>query len=96
MRRDDATDVEADWVVGADGAHSTVRKAAGVGFPGVPLVERFLLADVHADLDRPRDPPPACGCGDSALLAAFPLPGDDLWRLMAPAPENGPRRARGG
>ena len=26
-----------------------------VGFPGVPLVERFLLADVHADLDRPRD-----------------------------------------
>ena len=43
------------WVVGADGAHSVIRKAFGVGFPGVPLVERFLLADVHADIDRPRE-----------------------------------------
>ena len=42
-------------MIGADGAHSAVRKALAVGFPGVPLVERFLLADVHADLDRPRD-----------------------------------------
>ena len=57
-RLDDATEIEAAWVVGADGAHSVVRKAMGVGFPGVPLVERFLLADVHADLDRPRE------CGD--------------------------------
>ncbi len=89
VRRDDATDVEADWVVGADGAHSTVRKAAGVGFPGVPLIERFLLADVHTDLDRPRSA--ACvWLRGSALLAAFPLPGDNLWRLMTPAPENGP------
>jgi 4,5-epoxidase len=28
---------------------------ARIGFPGVPLVERFLLADVHADLPLPRD-----------------------------------------
>ncbi|MFI8294084.1 FAD-dependent monooxygenase [Streptomyces sp. NPDC085614] len=24
----------ADWPVGCDGAHSRVRKAAGIGFPG--------------------------------------------------------------
>ena len=45
-------EVRAGWVVGADGAHSVVRKAMGIDFPGVPLIEHFLLADVHADLDR--------------------------------------------
>ena len=49
---DDGSEVDAAWVVGADGAHSVVRKAMGIGFPGVPIVERFLLADVHADIDR--------------------------------------------
>ena len=76
---------EAGWVIGADGAHSVVRKALAVGFPGVPLVERFLLADVHATLDRPRDAASTWLRG-TELLAAFPLPGDNLWRLMAPAP----------
>ena len=85
VRLDDGDDVEADWVVGADGAHSVVRKAMDVGFPGAPLVERFLLADVHADLDRPHDAASTWMRG-TELLAAFPLPGDDLWRLMAPAP----------
>ena len=80
---------EAGWVIGADGAHSVVRKALAVGFPGVPLVERFLLADVHATLDRPHDAASTWLRG-TELLAAFPLPGDNLWRLMAPAaPEFG-------
>lgn len=77
--------VRCSWVVGADGAHSAVRKAAGIGFPGVPIIERFLLADVHAAIDQPRDGATAWARGHK-LLAAFPLPGDDLWRLMTPAP----------
>jgi 4,5-epoxidase len=77
--------VDAAWVVGGDGAHSVVRKAMGVGFPGVPVVERFLLADVHADIDLQRGGATSWLRGDMAL-AAFPLPGDDLWRVMAPAP----------
>ncbi|MFN3004748.1 FAD-dependent oxidoreductase [Mycolicibacterium wolinskyi] len=78
------SDVRCGWVVGADGAHSVVRKAAGIGFPGVPIIERFLLADVHAAIDQPRDGATAWARGRK-LLAAFPLPGDDLWRLMTPA-----------
>jgi 2-polyprenyl-6-methoxyphenol hydroxylase-like FAD-dependent oxidoreductase len=85
VRLDDGSEVDAAWVVGADGAHSVVRKATGVGFPGVPIVERFLLADVHADIDRPREGAVSWLRGNTAL-AAFPLPGDDLWRVMAPAP----------
>jgi 2-polyprenyl-6-methoxyphenol hydroxylase-like FAD-dependent oxidoreductase len=85
VRFDDGSEVDAGWVIGADGAHSIVRKALNVGFPGVPLVERFLLADVHADVDRPRDAASTWIRG-TGLLAAFPLPGD-IWRLMAPAPQ---------
>ena len=74
-----------EWLVGCDGAHSRVRKLAGIGFPGVQIVERFLLADVHADLPITRDTASVWLDGEE-MLAAFPLPGVDLWRLMAPAP----------
>jgi 2-polyprenyl-6-methoxyphenol hydroxylase-like FAD-dependent oxidoreductase len=85
VRLDDGTELDAQWVVGADGAHSAVRKMLDIGFPGVPLVERFLLADVRADVDRPRDGATSW-LGRDTMLAAFPLPGANLWRLMAPAP----------
>ncbi len=76
----------AAWIVGCDGAHSVVRKAASIGFPGVPLVERFLLADVRVRLPLPRDGVAVWLDGD-AMLGAFPLPGTDVWRLMAPDPD---------
>ncbi|HLR98801.1 MAG TPA: FAD-dependent monooxygenase [Mycolicibacillus parakoreensis] len=81
--------VRCAWLIGADGARSTVRTDAEVDFPGMPLIEHFLLADVHATIDRSRDATVAW-LRDADLLAAFPLPGADLWRLMAPAPEHGP------
>ncbi len=34
-----------DMVIGADGAHSIVRKAVGIGFPGQALETSFYLAD---------------------------------------------------
>src|SRR5919106_3909436 len=71
------------WLVGCDGAHSRVRELAGVGFPGVPLAERFLLVDVHADLPPSRQSIYMWLEGDS-VFGAFPLPGPDVWRLMAP------------
>jgi 4,5-epoxidase len=78
--------VRASWLVGCDGARSVVRRIAGIRFPGVPLVERFLLADVHADLPFPRDAVSVWLRGED-LIGVFPLPGEDLWRLMGPAPE---------
>lgn len=74
------------WIVGCDGAHSRVRKLAGIGFPGVPLIERFLVADVHADLPLDRDAVSTWLRGDQ-MFALFPLPGADLWRILAPEPE---------
>ncbi len=88
LRLGNGSELTAGWVVGTDGAHSAVRKAAAIGFPGVPIVERFLLADVHTNLDRPRDGVQTWMRG-RGMLAAFPLPGEDLWRLMTPADGDG-------
>jgi 2-polyprenyl-6-methoxyphenol hydroxylase-like FAD-dependent oxidoreductase len=42
--------VRADYLVGADGGRSTVRKATGVGFAGETFpLERTLIGDVRAD-----------------------------------------------
>jgi 4,5-epoxidase len=76
------------WLVGCDGAHSRVRDLAGIGFPGVPLAERFLLVDVHADLPLSRQSIHVWLDGPS-VFGAFPLPGEDVWRLMAPAADPG-------
>ncbi|WP_051325276.1 FAD-dependent monooxygenase [Glycomyces tenuis] len=73
-----------DWVVGCDGARSAVREAAGIAFPGVEVVEQFLLADVHADWDRERNRS-AGWFHDDGLFLTIPMRDkeDDLWRLMA-------------
>ncbi|HEY2057745.1 MAG TPA: FAD-dependent monooxygenase [Amycolatopsis sp.] len=82
----DGTRLRAGWVIGCDGAHSQVRKSAGIGFPGAPVLERFLLADVH--LDRSGDTAAGTFLGAGGQFVAMPLPhpDGDLWRLMAPAP----------
>jgi len=36
-----------DWVIAADGAHSTVRERLGIGFPGLELPEEWSIADVE-------------------------------------------------
>lgn len=43
---DDGTAIDARWVVGADGLHSTVREQAAIGFSGGSYGESFVLADV--------------------------------------------------
>lgn len=89
VRLDGEEIVRTGWLVGCDGAHSQVRKVAGIGFPGVAIIERFLLADVHADLQLPRDTVSVWLRGTD-MLGAFPLPGADVWRLMAPTPADLP------
>jgi 4,5-epoxidase len=77
--------VRGEWLLGCDGAHSTVRKLSGIEFPGVPLTERFLLADVHLEWDLPRGGA-TTWLGPDGMFAAFPLPGKDLWRLQGEFP----------
>ncbi|WP_191906635.1 FAD-dependent oxidoreductase [Microbacterium lushaniae] len=41
------------WVIGADGAHSTVRALLDIGFLGTAFDEHFAVADLRVDWDRP-------------------------------------------
>src|SRR5262245_31597030 len=77
-------DVRARWLVGCDGAASTTRHLAGVGFPGVKLSERFLLADVHLDWDLDRSGTTGWIHPDG-MVGAMPMPDDTgrLWRIIA-------------
>ncbi len=83
VRRTDGTEewIAADWVIGADGAGSLVRRVIGANFIGAQYEEKFLLADVrvrwplsdehgHIFL-RPGGP-----------ILAFPFPDRGRWRLI--------------
>jgi 2-polyprenyl-6-methoxyphenol hydroxylase-like FAD-dependent oxidoreductase len=43
-------EVEASYVVACDGTRSTIRRLLGVDFPGKSFHDRFLIADVRAEL----------------------------------------------
>jgi 2-polyprenyl-6-methoxyphenol hydroxylase-like FAD-dependent oxidoreductase len=48
--------IECDWLVGCDGARSTVRKGLKLKFEGDKYPIGFALGDVELDWDRPRGP----------------------------------------
>lgn len=72
----------AAYLVGADGAHSGVRHAAGIGFAGYSFDDRFLIADIRADLPFSNqrhfhfDPP----WNPGRQVLVHPQP-DGLWRI---------------
>ncbi|HET6182938.1 MAG TPA: FAD-dependent oxidoreductase [Acetobacteraceae bacterium] len=75
--------LRADWVLACDGAHSTVRRALGLGFVGKVFHDHFLIADVvmhRNDLPTLRrfwfEPP--FHDGGSALMHRQ---ADDVWRV---------------
>ncbi len=43
---------EGDWLVGADGASSMVRKSLGLAFEGLTYPERFLVVSTREDLEQ--------------------------------------------
>lgn len=84
--------LDAGYVLGADGAASTVRRALGISFDGVTRDdERYLIADVRTpDLDPHvwhnwSDP-----TDEHARLSMCPLPGTDLVQLVAPVAPGAP------
>jgi 3-(3-hydroxy-phenyl)propionate hydroxylase/6-hydroxy-3-succinoylpyridine 3-monooxygenase len=45
-------DMRARWVVGADGAGSSVRRLLGLGFEGMTWPERFIATNVYFDFEQ--------------------------------------------
>jgi 3-(3-hydroxy-phenyl)propionate hydroxylase len=88
------------YLVGADGAHSSVRHIMGMGFPGHSFPDLFLICDIRARLPFPRerrfffDPP--WNPGRQVLIHPQP---DDTWRIdwqVPPGTDVEAERANGG
>lgn len=81
--------VTARYLIGCDGAHSTVRKGLGLPFVGDTYEWRLTQADVRIDwsIAQPTDEA-VVFLSAQGPLAAFPLPGERRYRLIAfDAPE---------
>ena len=75
--------VTADYLVGADGAHSRVRGELGLEFRGHPYTQDWLLADVHLDWGRPEDEMHAFFRRDGRPLICMPMR-EHRWRVILP------------
>lgn len=74
--------ISANWVVGCDGAHSTVRTLIGLSFEGKEYPDQFVQADVHLSDDLPAGMA-SIFLNDEGLLVAIPFKEPGLWRLLA-------------
>jgi 3-(3-hydroxy-phenyl)propionate hydroxylase len=84
----DAEMIRVDWLIGADGGRSTVRKHLGVEFDGYTWPERFLVLSVRDDLQT------MMGCcyrnyitDPEEWINLFKVSGDDgkgIWRAVFP------------
>jgi 2-polyprenyl-6-methoxyphenol hydroxylase-like FAD-dependent oxidoreductase len=77
-----AEEITGRYVLACDGARSTMRKLGGLRFPGRTYPDRFLIADIKAELPFPQEPRfffdhPASP-GHNVLI--HPQPGS-VWRI---------------
>jgi 2-polyprenyl-6-methoxyphenol hydroxylase-like FAD-dependent oxidoreductase len=77
--------VRARYLVGCDGAHSTVRTLAGFRFEGGDYLEDFVLGDVDVDGALERDTLHAFA-GRRGFAMVFPLGTPRPWRIIAMSP----------
>lgn len=79
---DDGSRVRGSWLVGCDGASSSVRTSAGIGWRGRDL-RRWLVVDVVGTVpDRPGF---TYSCDPARPAVDMPLPGGHRWEwLLAP------------
>ena len=74
--------LEADWLVGCDGASSPLRRMLGLDFEGQVFRDSFLIADIRMKADFPTERwfwfEPSFRSGASTLLHKQP---DGIWRV---------------
>jgi 2-polyprenyl-6-methoxyphenol hydroxylase-like FAD-dependent oxidoreductase len=74
--------VETDWLIGCDGAHSTVRHTLGLPFLGETLQTDWILADAHMSATAMPDSEMAVYWHEDGVLVVFPIsPG--RYRIIA-------------
>ncbi|WP_149537725.1 FAD-dependent monooxygenase [Siccirubricoccus phaeus] len=75
---------DAAWLCGCDGAHSRVRQALGLGFPGGTYAQRFYVADVA--IDGPPRPDIEANLAAQGLALLFPVRRTGMQRVIGILP----------
>ena len=75
-------EISASWLASCEGAHSLIRKQAGIGFAGKSYPLAFCMADVAIDgpIDHRRG---NAWFHPEGQIAALPLPGEKRFRVFA-------------
>jgi 2-polyprenyl-6-methoxyphenol hydroxylase-like FAD-dependent oxidoreductase len=82
--------VEADWLIGCDGAHSAVRHGLGMAFEGSTEPSNFALADLRLEGLNPDKLDVFWHA--KGILAFFPIVGDRYRVIADLGPSNGASR----
>lgn len=72
--------VTASWLIGADGAKSTVRSLAGIEFLGEAYADDWVLCDAKIRWPLPRNEMTFSG-DRNGIFGVFPLPGENTYRM---------------
>jgi 2-polyprenyl-6-methoxyphenol hydroxylase-like FAD-dependent oxidoreductase len=83
LRRLDGTEetFESGWLIGSDGAHSTVRHKLGMEFAGETMPSSWVIADIHLS-NVPKPEEILISWHAQGILAVFPILGS-RYRVIA-------------
>jgi 2-polyprenyl-6-methoxyphenol hydroxylase-like FAD-dependent oxidoreductase len=84
---DKLTTLTCDWVIGADGAHSAVRKQLQIPFNGETYGHNFYLADVELGNAELNDNRVHLYLGRQGFSAFFPMPEENRYRALGNLPD---------
>ncbi len=80
------TKLTCDWLIGADGARSLVRKSLGIPFNGDTYQQKFFLADLQLETGLDQNQVNLF-LGDASFNAFFPMNGKGRFRLIGRLPQ---------
>ncbi|HEY2581826.1 MAG TPA: FAD-dependent monooxygenase, partial [Mucilaginibacter sp.] len=84
---DQVSDIICDWVVGADGARSTVRKQLQIPFTGETYAHNFYLADLELKNDELTADRVQLFLGEKGIAGFFPMPEANCYRIVGSLPD---------
>ncbi|HZY35070.1 MAG TPA: FAD-dependent monooxygenase [Mucilaginibacter sp.] len=82
-----STVLTAQWVIGADGAHSVMRRQLNIPFTGDTYDHVFYLADVELDNDELDDDCIGLFIANKGIAGFFPMPGTGRFRVIGKLPD---------
>jgi len=84
----EAKTITCDWVIGADGAHSTVRKQLNIPFSGETYRHTFYLADVELGNVELDDDAISLFMANEGIAGFFPMPEPHRFRVIGNLPDS--------